>query len=293
MEPQGERRRRSLKTPAAVPRAVSPGSLDLPSAARHAAPNKDETVNIDYQKIGSRLYSVEPVGKKFADEWIRRRHYSGSAVWSSHTHLVVVDSFGFEWGVLQFGPAMNPKATRKVIHGLEPRGLVELNRMAFVDGHDKNLVSWAIRQAMRHVRRCRPEAQVVQSFADQRCRLMGVVYQAANFIYLGSHETAFYFLDGEWFHKSLVGRAEKDKRGWGRGPKAERLANGFSRATKHTFRQFRYAFPLTAWARRQLRGRSMPYPKPCDYPGIQFPSSARAQDDETFGDLPLFSECGS
>lgn len=44
MGPRGERRRRSLKTPAAVPRAVSPGSLDLPSAARHAAPNKDETV---------------------------------------------------------------------------------------------------------------------------------------------------------------------------------------------------------------------------------------------------------
>ena len=238
----------------------------------------------EYTTIGSGLYALSPVTKRFADRWIAERHYSGSAVWASHTHLALVDAMSFVWGVLQFGPSMNPRATAKVIDGLEPCGLVELNRMAFIDGHEKNVISWAISQAMKYLRTERPKVQVVQSFADQRCGKLGAVYQAANFIYLGSHLTAFYFLDGEWFHKSLLGRAAKDNRGWGSGPKAARLAAGRDRATKHEFRQFRYAFPLTPWARRQLLPRSMPYPKASDYEPVAAPVATRRQEPE----LPLF-----
>jgi hypothetical protein len=237
-----------------------------------------------YTKIGTRLYALSPVTKRFADRWISERHYSGSAVWASHTHLALVDSLSFVWGVLQFGPSMNPRATAKVIEGLEPCGLVELNRMAFIDGHERNVVSWAIAQAMRHIKSDRPMVQVIQSFADQRCGKLGAVYQAANFIYLGSHVTAFYFLDGEWFHKSLLGRAAKDNRGWGSGPKAARLAAGRDRATKHEFRQFRYAFPLTPWARRRLAPRAMPYPKAADFAPVSFPITAKREEPE----LPLF-----
>lgn len=244
---------------------------------------------LGFASVGKRCYALQPVRKQFADRWIAERHYSGSAVWASHTHLAVVDSFQFVWGVMQFGPAMNPKATAKVIDGLSPSGLVELNRMAFVDGHDKNVVSWAISQATRHVRTERPGVQVVQSFADQRCGKLGAVYQAANFIYLGSHTTAFYFLDGEWFHKSLLGRAAKDNRGWGSGPKAARLAAGRDRATRHEFRQFRYAFPLTPWARRRLTPRALPYPKVSDFEPVTFPAAFKPNEPE----LPLFRSRGA
>lgn len=206
-------------------------------------------------------YVVEPIGKKQADRWISERHYSGSAVWASHTHLVVRDGSGSTVGMMQFGPSMNPRATSKVIEGLEPRALVELNRMVFVDGHERNLISWSISKAMRYIREKRPYVQVVQSFADQRCHRLGAVYQAANFLYLGSHCTAFYFLDGEWFHKSLLGRAQKDNRGWGSGPKAARLAAGRDRAQKFEFEQYRYVYPLTAWARKRLLPRAIAYPK--------------------------------
>jgi len=241
-------------------------------------------MNDEYTQVGARLYRVATVAKRFADRWIAERHYSGSAVWASHTHLALVDSCSFVWGVMQFGPSMNPRATSKVIDGMPPSGLAELNRMAFVDGHEKNVVSWAIARAMRMLKRGRPQLQVVQSFADQRCGKLGAVYQASNFIYLGSHVTAFYFLDGEWFHKSLLGRASKDNRGWGSGPKAARLAAGRDRATKYEFRQFRYAYPLTPWARRKLRGREMPYPKAGDFERPEFPTAMRREEDE----LPLF-----
>ena len=221
-------------------------------------------------------YVIEPVGKKQADRWIAERHYSGSAVWASHTHLVIRDGDGSTVGMMQFGPSMNPRATSKVIEGLEPRALVELNRMVFVDGHERNLVSWSISRAMRYIRETRPYVQVVQSFADQRCHRLGAVYQAANFLYLGSHRTAFYFLDGEWFHKSLLGRAKKDNRGWGSGPKAARLAAGRDRAEKYEFDQFRYVYPLTVWARKRLMPRAMQYPKPssCEPPPA-FPVAKR------------------
>lgn len=227
-------------------------------------------------------FILEAMPKTEADAFIAARHYSGSAVWASHTHLAVYDSAGKLWGVMQFGPAMNPKATAKVIQGLEPRALVELNRMVFLDGHAPNLPSWAIAQALRWIRQKRPYVQVVQSFADQRCNKLGAVYQAANFIFLGSHRTAFYYLDGEWFHKSLLGRAAKDNRGWGSGPKAARLAAGRDRAQRYEFDQYRYVFPLTAWARRRLAPRAMPYPKasPTDCP-LPLPPIAKPTTEQT------------
>ena len=209
----------------------------------------------------SHQHEVHAIPKAMADDFVSRRHYSGSPVWASHTHIGVRNEARSLIGVLQFGPSMNPKATSKVIEGLPPRELVELNRMVFVDGHATNLPSWAIAQALRMIRQQRPYVQVVQSFADERCRKLGGVYQAANFLFIGSHTTEFYFLDGEWFHRSLLGRAKKDNRGWGRGPKAERLAAGRERAKRYEFEQYRYVFPLTAWARRRLLPRALPYPK--------------------------------
>ena len=204
---------------------------------------------------------LQPIPKQEACEFVKSLHYSKSVVWSSHTHLGVFVE-GKVIGVLQFGPSMNPKATSKVILGLPPAGMVELNRMAFLDGHPKNIVSESIAASFRFIRAVRPAVQVVQSFADGRCKRLGVVYQASNFIYLGSHKTIFYLLDGEWFHKSLLNRAPVDKRGWGSGPKAARFAAGKERAVPHEFEQFRYAYPLTPWARRQLLPRALPYPKP-------------------------------
>lgn len=203
---------------------------------------------------------VRAIDKALAVERVEANHYSGSVVWSSHTHLGAFLDDKLV-GVLQFGPMMNPRVTR-TFTTLEPREVVDLNRMYFDDDHPANLPSHAISMALKLLRRQRPYVHLVRSFADERCAKLGAVYQACSFWYVGSHEGVFYHLDGEWFHRSLWGRKPVDKRGWTSGPKAARLAAGKDRATKHTFQQYQYLRPLTKKGRNSILLESLPYPKP-------------------------------
>lgn len=205
--------------------------------------------------------SVLACEKSEADEFIRRWHYSGSVVWSSSEHFTVVhDSVTI--GALQFGPAMNPQSGARIVAGSTADSWLELNRMAFTDARPENCGSQAIAGALRVLRHTRPSVEWVQSFADERCKKFGAVYQAAGFLYCGEHRAMFYELDGEWFHKSAWGRAAIDKRGWGCGPRLKRFNEHRDRAKPVTFRQFRYIRCLTRQARLNLLLPALSYPKP-------------------------------
>jgi hypothetical protein len=195
--------------------------------------------------------------KSRADALIMQHHYSHSPVWASHTHfgVFVNDSL---CGVLQFGPGMNPASGDRVIPGME---WCELNRMWLSDDRPvQQLATGALALACRILRSRRPKLGWLQTFADERSGV-GAVYQAASFLYVGSHETTFYLLDGEWFHKSLLGRAETDGRGWGSGPKAARIRGRESEAIPHVFRQHRYIKCFTKQARKGLLLPVLSYPK--------------------------------
>ena len=62
----------------------------------------------------------------------------------------------------------------------------------------------AISYAVKYIRRASPSVAWIQSFADERCGRLGVVYQASNFLFLGTHVSPFYFLDGDYYHKILM-----------------------------------------------------------------------------------------
>lgn len=95
----------------------------------------------------------------------------------------------------------------------------------------------------------------VQSFADERCQGLGVVYQACSFLYLGSHTSPFYELDGEVYHKLLLTAHLKS------GKRGAYLRANLERAKLHKLRQFRYVrFLKTDWIKR-LRMPILPYPK--------------------------------
>jgi hypothetical protein len=203
---------------------------------------------------------VNCIPKPEADAFIRAHHYSGSVVWSSSVHLGVFAA-GALVGVLQLGVAMNPASGASVVVDTKPDQWLELNRMALVNAPPQT-ASWAIGFAVKYLRRARPRVAWIQSFADERCGKWGGVYQAASFLYCGSHVATFYELDGEWFHKSCINRPRIDKRGWGCGPKITRFLDNQERAVPHQFRQFRYVRPLKSWARRGLLFPVLPYPKP-------------------------------
>lgn len=104
-------------------------------------------------------------------------------------------------GVMQLGYALNPNSGAKVVAGTGDREYMKLNRLWLHDDMPKNSESRAISYALKTIKLLYPQVQWVQSFADERCGRCGVVYQASNFEYIGSHYSRFYELDGEWYHE--------------------------------------------------------------------------------------------
>jgi hypothetical protein len=205
--------------------------------------------------FGDRWFYVAAIPSKDARDVIMRRHYSGSIVNNSYVHLgVFID--GAQVGVLQFGYALNPARAGKVVAGTGSRDYLELNRMWLDDAAPRNSESRALAFAIRYVRAVMPQVRWIQSFADERCGRWGVVYQAANFAFVGAHRATFWQLDGGWYHDMLL---SAHKKGGGRGVY---LRANIDRATRHTFRQFRYVYFIHPGARRHLRLAVQPYPKP-------------------------------
>jgi len=182
-------------------------------------------------------------------------HYSHRVVNNSYLHLGVYLDGALE-GVLQFGYALCPARAGKVVADTVQGEYLELNRMWLSDVAPRNSESRAISYAVKYIRRACPSVAWIQSFADERCGGLGVVYQAANFLYLGSHRTTFYMLDGETYHDMLLTAHRKG------GQRGAYLRANLHRAEKRTLRQFRYIFFLKrAWMKR-LRMSVQPYPKP-------------------------------
>ena len=176
--------------------------------------------------FGRPEFLVKLVPRGDAARIIETRHYSRRIVRNSFLHLgVFID--GALLGILQFGWPMNPKGSVSIIRVADYRRLIELNRMWLDDAAPRNSESRALAYAMRLIGRVRPGVVAVQSFADSRCGLKGVVYQAAGFRYFGSHLTSFYELDGETFHAMLLStlRTHPSERG-------RRLKAGIDRAVR-------------------------------------------------------------
>ena len=195
--------------------------------------------------------------------WLARaivvsKHYSRRFVNNSYLHLGVY--CGRELvGVLQFGYALNPNSGARVVAGTKNREYMELNRMWVHDSQPRNTESRIISYSLRLIRRLYPGVQWVQSFADERCGRAGVVYQSANFEYIGGHKSRFYELDGEMYHEICMNTV---KRG---GKRGDYLRANAGRAVEHEFRQYRYIYFLDRRARGRLNDRLFkvqPFPKP-------------------------------
>ena len=207
------------------------------------------------QGFGCEAFYVAQIPCRDARAIIMAHHYSHRVVNNSYLHLGVFREGALE-GVLQWGYALCPARAGKVVEGTVQGQYMELNRMWLSDDAPRNSESRAISYALKYIKRACPSVAWVQSFADERCKGLGVVYQACSFLYVGCHTTAFYELDGQTYHKMLLTAHRKG------GQRGEHLRNNLNRATKHSLRQFRYVrFLKTDWQRR-LRMPVLPYPKP-------------------------------
>ncbi|MDR0806332.1 MAG: protein mom [Enterobacteriaceae bacterium] len=221
---------------------------------------KPEPIIYDGQVVGygSRELRVETIPCWLARVIVASKHYSKRFVNNSYLHLGVFAERDLV-GVLQFGYALNPNSGQRVVTGTGNREYMELNRMWLHDCMPRNSESRAISYALKTIKLLYPSVGWVQSFADERCGRAGVVYQASNFDFIGSHFTTFYELDGEWYHeiaKTAINRS---------GERGRYLRANIDRATVHKFKQFRYIRFLNKRAKKRLNTKLFkvqPYPKP-------------------------------
>ena len=185
------------------------------------------------QGFGTADYFVAQIPCATARAVIIEHHYSHRVVNNSYLHLGVFREGAFE-GVLQWGYALNPARAGKIVEGTVQGQYMELNRMWLSDDAPRNSESRAISYSLKYIRRACPSVAWVQSYADERCQGLGVVYQACSFLYLGFHESPFFELDGEIYHKLLVTAHLKS------GKRGAYLRANLDRARKIMLRQYRY-----------------------------------------------------
>jgi len=205
--------------------------------------------------FGDDDFCVKEINRNLANVIIQQNHYSKKFYAASYIHFGVFIN-GEILGVLQFGYAMNPASQGSVVKDTAPNEYLELNRMWLDDAAPKNSESRALSCAIKTIRAAYPKIKWIQSFADERCRLGGVVYQACNFRYYGEHNSTFWELDGDFYHNSQMTR--KDGKG---GPGSKYLRKNKDRATPHNLRQFRYIYFMKPRFAKKCLLKEQPYPK--------------------------------
>lgn len=177
--------------------------------------------------------------RKAAIEQIRSEHYthsvpSGKSYYYAYGPAIVVFSIPANQFV---GPFLFGRK----------RDVWELSRLWAPDGHERNLLTRAISQAVRSFRRQEPKAWALVSYADPNVGHAGTVYRAASWLPCGQVEEARYYRapDG-----TVVSRRKFHSGGTSL-TKAQIIARGYTE-TKQPGR-FRFCLPFCRTARREFR----------------------------------------
>jgi hypothetical protein len=162
---------------------------------------------------GNNEFYVKEIDRKQANKIIIANHYSKKIYNGTYINLgVFID--GLLLGVLQYGYAMNPASCASVVKGTEMNQYLELNRMWLDDKAIRNSESKAISYSIKYIKKKFKTVKWIQSFADERCGGLGIVYQACSFRFYGEHTSSFWELDGETFHNSIKTSEKAGRRGY-------------------------------------------------------------------------------
>lgn len=151
-------------------------------------------------------------------------------------------------GVIIFGHGANPQIGSP--YGLSIYQCCELTRVAMKPGH-RTPVSKALSIALKFLRKAHPNMRLIVSYADQMQKHHGGIYQASNWIYVGSSRgvPSYHFAGREWHAKAL--RTSYPNLSMS-DPRVKKMPAG----DKH-----KYLMPLDDEMRRQIEPLRKPYPK--------------------------------
>ena len=209
---------------------------------------------------GTDEFCIKEIEKDIANKIIIENHYSKKVYNATYIHLGVFIKNKL-LGVLQYGYAMNPASCGSVVMGTEMNQYLELNRMWLDDMAKKNSESMAISYSIKYIKGKLKTIKWIQSFADERCGGLGIVYQACSFRYYGEHTSSFWELENTMYHNTSMTVSKKSERYKNNVGGCRYLQTNKEQATKHDLRQFRYIkFLDKSWVKK-CNHKEQPYLK--------------------------------
>lgn len=197
---------------------------------------------------------VAPCDAKAAKHAVMHWHYSKAMPIGKLVRFGVWEDDRFI-GAVMFGRGASPKLGAPF--GCDQTQACELVRVA-LDTH-RAPVTQIVALALDKLARSNPSMRLVISFADPFHNHIGGIYQAGNWLYLGTSAASTEVMyRGKWFHSRMLRPT-----GWGTHPVISRLSEQ-QRATLETRQRpgkHRYGYPLDKAMRRQLTRLSLPYPR--------------------------------
>lgn len=188
---------------------------------------------------GTKEFYIKEIDRDLACKIIINNHYSKKVYNGTYINLGVFINSEL-LGVLQYGYAMNPASCNSVVEGTEMNQYLELNRMWLDDKALRNSESMAISYSVKFIKGKYKTIKWIQSFADQRCGGLGIVYQACSFNYYGEHTSDFWELGDTMYHNTSMTVSKKSDRYKNNVGGCQYLQINKEKATKHSLRQFRY-----------------------------------------------------
>lgn len=186
----------------------------------------------------------------------RRWHYSRKAPSNAYGYSYFTEG-GVFVGVVLFSNGANYHIGRE--YGLFMGEVCELVRVALSGDQGHGHTSEIVADAIRRLHHDRPMLHLVVSYADADQGHMGTIYQATNWVYVGTvkeGELTNVVVDGERVHHRTLTKHM--------GPQAaarELEARGREVRLEPTKGKRKYLMPLDRATRRRIMKLAKPYPK--------------------------------
>ncbi len=132
-------------------------------------------MEIDVKKI-----LVKPIQAKYANDFIKKNHYSGKKVNNSILHFGCFYNEVLH-GVLSFGSPLDKRKVLGLVTNTKWNEMLELNRMAFDNFLPKNSESRCISICIRLIKKHYAHIKWILSFADATQCGDGTIYRASGF----------------------------------------------------------------------------------------------------------------
>jgi hypothetical protein len=201
-------------------------------------------------------YTIEKITYQQAMSIVVERHYLHRKCPVSHAYGLIENSTKEIVGVVTYGVSPSSTLLRGICGDDESKNVYELNRLWVDDKVPKNGESYLVANTMSLLDR-----EIIVSFADTSQGHIGVIYQAANFLYTG--------LSAKFKDPKVIGKENMHHATYANGLTNLEVIEKFGaenvtfveRPRKHRYIYFNASKTRRKELIRKLRYKTIPYPK--------------------------------